>query len=214
MLSFWFSSCPTSSVLQCYVLYTGVALKLLLQQKRKQVQQSLQCTFPHFFIVIILEIRIAVVLAVMVHFRWDFVIFSSYKRHLFWATTSFFVSPTRKKYEDPPFSRRSQPLARLHPSPSALGSQGALAHSSQHPPAHADPAVSDSHLVPPERSLYLLTLKDKHEDILPSTHRSHSQGAQPPLPPPPPPPPFPPQTHICTCTPPLPTQRRLWPTHL
>lgn len=77
------------------------------------------------------------------------------------------------------------------------------------PTANADPAVSDSHLVPPERSLYLLTLKDKHEDILPSTHRSHSQGAQPPLPPPPPPPPFPPQTHICTCTPPLPTQRRL-----
>lgn len=41
-----------------------------------------------------------------------------------------FKKEKRNKYEEPPFSRRAETLARLHPSPSALGSQGALAHSS------------------------------------------------------------------------------------
>lgn len=115
-----------------------------------------------------------------------------------------------KQYEDPSLSRRLSRLAVSihHGLPWAPGGSW---HTVPHPPvptANTGPAVSDRHRVPPEWSFYLLTLKDKHEDILPSTHRSHSQGAQPPFPPPAPPP-SPPHTHICTCAPPLPTQRRL-----
>lgn len=41
---------------------------------------------------------------------------------------------------------------------------------------HHYPAVSDRHPVPPDWCLYLLTLKDNEEDILSSTHLSHSHG--------------------------------------